>query len=142
NAELVAGRIAQIRAIPVALVGRPIAGRAFVRPTSFEPCLVRGLHLVLGRSLECDHHAVAGTCRIAVERRADINAVTIRALRAVADPAAVSEFALMPEGAEKRVIKLARRLAVLGADGDIADHENPPEIGRRRYPIHRNKEGT
>src|SRR5580698_5163022 len=107
-----------------------------------EARFVCRFHLVFRLCGEGEHHAVAEARRLAVLRRADIDAVRVAAFGAVADPAAIGEFALMPERAEERVIKLAGRFAVLGADGCVTDHGTPPDNGRGGWPPASNKSRT
>jgi hypothetical protein len=57
--------------------------------------------------------------------------MAVFALGAVADPAAIAEFALVAQSAQNRIVKFARRLAVERADGDVTDHEILPNLARQ-----------
>src|SRR6185312_14287836 len=105
----VARRIAQIGAVEALLLGRTEARRAFVAAGGSQPRRMRRLDPVLSLGVEGQHRAVARRRGLAVEGRADIDAVRVRALRAVADPAAIGEFALMAEGSEECIVEPARR---------------------------------
>jgi len=82
--------------------------------------------LGFGVALEGQHDAVAGARRLLIVRWTDIGVMAVLALGAVADPAAVGEFALVAQRAQDRIVEFARRLAVERADGDVTIMK-PPE---------------
>src|SRR5215207_9182401 len=113
DAELVAGRIAQVRRVKT-LFGfrRAKARRAFVGAAILDAAGMGGLHFVGRLALVGHHDAVAGAGFLAVIGRADRGVAIHDGLAgadlAVAEPAAVVDLAFAAEHAKHRVVKRAR----------------------------------
>src|SRR5215472_942264 len=125
DADLVAGRVAQVRAIERLTVRRPKTRRALVGSACCETGGVRGSHRVLRGRDEGDHDPVAAARGLPVERFAHAD-VTLAALQSVERPAALERLALAADRAKHAVVEGQSALHVARAYGDVADHGLAP----------------